>query len=374
MNNFKTELELKLLQSKSNDFGIDNFDIARFGALPEPKLVLKQLSMLGKIKKLVKKIIRYKKVQSPNAQEVFLHKYEKRLQKIYKFLNIEGKELLVELIAYRLLGYKKIKLHRNNKEYWNSIEIGNSLEDQNDIFDPHFIHFILKKCNLRKIGYDVNLYFLGAGVAIDFIIEQYAYKTVSETIVSVEKGDIVFDLGACWGDTALYFACKTGEQGKVYSFEFIPENIKLFNKNIALNPKLIGQIELIEHPVSNKSGNKIYFKDQGPGSNIKFEPFEEQTGETTSISIDDFVKNNDILKVDFIKMDIEGAEPVALEGAIETIKKFKPKLAIAIYHSMDDFVNIPNWINELNLGYKLYLDHYTIHSEETVIFAKVENE
>ena len=86
------------------------------------------------------------------------------------------------------------------------------------------------------------------------------------------------DLGACWGDTALYFAWKTGEQGKVYSFEFIPDNIKLFNMNISLNPNLSKQIELIQHPVSNKSGDKIYFKDNGPGSKIEFKPFDGQTG------------------------------------------------------------------------------------------------
>ena len=68
-------------------------------------------------------------------------------------------------------------------------------------------------------------------------------------------------------------------------------------------------------------------------------------------------------------MDIEGAELLALNGAIETIKKFKPKLAIAIYHSMSDFISIPKWIDDLNLGYKLYLDHYTIHTEETILYA-----
>ena len=88
---------------------------------------------------------------------------------------------------------------------------------------------------MRKIGYDIELYLSGLGIAIDFIFEQYAYKTVENNIVAVEKGDVVLDLGACWGDTALYFACKTGDQGKVYSFEFIPDNIKLFNINISLN-------------------------------------------------------------------------------------------------------------------------------------------
>ena len=69
-------------------------------------------------------------------------------------------------------------------------------------------------------------------------------------------------------------------------------------------------------------------------------------------------------------MDIEGAEPLALEGAIETIKRFRPKLAIAIYHSMNDFVAIPNWILNLDLDYEIFIGHYTIHAEETVCFAK----
>ena len=69
-------------------------------------------------------------------------------------------------------------------------------------------------------------------------------------------------------------------------------------------------------------------------------------------------------------MDIEGSETAALIGAIETIKKFKPKLAIAIYHSVDDLVNIPTWILNLDLDYEIFIGHYTIHAEETVCFAK----
>jgi hypothetical protein len=75
--------------------------------------------------------------------------------------------------------------------------------------------------------------------------------------------------------------------------------------------------------------------------------------------------------VDFIKMDIEGAEPYALKGAINTIKKFKPKLAIAIYHSLSDFVQIPKFIDDLGLGYKLHLSHCSIHEEETILFAAI---
>jgi len=369
MHNFKSVLERKLLQSRYNNFGIENYDECRFGEFP--KLNTPSQGLYLKTKNIVKRIVGYKKNKYLNTQIKFLTKYESGLERIFKLVNPEGQKFLVELIAYRLLGYKKVKLARNNKAYWSAIDLANSLMDRNDTYNPHFLNFILHKCDLRIIGYNIRLYLSGLGVAIDFIFEQYTYKSEDKTIVSVEKGDVVLDLGACWGDTALYFAYKTGELGKVYSFEFIPDNIKLFNLNVSLNSNLTNQIELIQHPVSNKSNVKVYFKDDGPSSKIEFEKFKGLTGITSTISIDDFVQKNRITKVDFIKMDIEGAESLALEGAINTIKKFKPKLAIAIYHSMNDFVNIPDWIIELNLGYKLYLGHYTIHSEETIIFAKV---
>ncbi|KKL59875.1 hypothetical protein LCGC14_2210950 [marine sediment metagenome] len=70
-------------------------------------------------------------------------------------------------------------------------------------------------------------------------------------------------------------------------------------------------------------------------------------------------------------MDIEGAEFNALIGAKQVLKKFMPKLAISIYHHFDSFIKIPQFINSLNLNYKLYLDHFTTHNEETILFAKV---
>jgi hypothetical protein len=87
------------------------------------------------------------------------------------------------------------------------------------------------------------------------------------------------------------------------------------------------------------------------------------------ILIDDVVGTPEFPKVDFIKMDIEGAEQQALRGAEECIRRFKPKLAITVYHSLEDFWEIPRWIDGLGLGYKFYLRHFTIHSEETVLFA-----
>lgn len=375
MNSFKQELEIKLNQYQYNNFGQDNYDEFRFGNNPNVNdgSYMPPRGFIVDLKNTIKKIIGKK----TNEPEFIVTEIEKKhidgLQHIYNKLNTQGKALLLDLMAYRQLGFKKVKLARNTIKYWQDVELAKSLADQNDTIDPKFMHFMLQKHNLAKIGFDIKLYFMSMGVAIDYITEQYCYQLNGNRIIEVEKDDVVLDIGACWGDTAFYFANKVGDNGKVYSFEFIPGNIKLFNKNLDLNPHLKNNIVIVEHPVSNKSNDKIYYKDFGPGSEVVSHPFEGQTGSAVTLSIDDFVKENNIQRVDFIKMDIEGAEPYALQGALETIKKFRPKLAIAIYHSMDDFVNIPNWIIDLNLGYEIYIDHFTIHEEETVCFAKPKN-
>lgn len=74
-------------------------------------------------------------------------------------------------------------------------------------------------------------------------------------------------------------------------------------------------------------------------------------------------------KITFIKLDIEGAELEALKGARETILKYKPKLAIAIYHKHDDLWRIPLWIKQLVPEYKLYIRHHSYACDDTVLYA-----
>jgi FkbM family methyltransferase len=285
--------------------------------------------------------------------------------------NEESKDLLLKLIAYRILGYRKVKLPVNTPDYWDKLKKLDDLIETNDTIDIRleFLTLQLKKFNLAKIGYPISIYFNKLAIQIDFVLEQYAYSDKHNKKIEVEEGDVVIDAGGCYGDTALYFAHKGGKNGKVYSFEFIPENITIFKKNCGLNPLLEKKIELIQRPIWSESKIPVYYRSDGPGSKVSFDEIPDMTGKTTTIAIDDFIHTNKIEKVDFIKMDIEGAELNALKGAVDTIKKYKPKLAICVYHSIEDFGTIPKFINELNLGYKFYLGHYTIYQEETVLFA-----
>jgi len=363
-----------LLEEILNDvyqFHEGNIDLERFGHSEETKF-----SIRHSIKELIKKVIKWSRL---GRYAVFTDKYKKPnvaqfdfdgLNWLYNTLDNEpSKVTLVKVIAYRLLGKERVKLPLNNESYWKQRRDTKMMQDKcTPPVKVDSMNWDLSLFNLSEKSFNIKLYCRPSGVQTIFGLKQYEYKEEGVEI-RAEKGDYVIDAGGCWGDTALYFANEVGEIGMVYSFEFIPNNISVFKKNLSLNPHLKNRIKMIQRPLSDVSYNNYYFKDKGPGSKIDAKQFEGYDGIVTSISIDDFVEEYNLTRVDFIKMDIEGAEPIALKGAIETIKKFKPKLAIAIYHSMDDFANIPEYIYNLNLGYELYLGHYTIHNEETVLFA-----
>lgn len=223
----------------------------------------------------------------------------------------------------------------------------------------------LKKHTLSKLGYDITLWQNTIGTIIDFVEEQYRYRDM----VMAVPGDVVIDAGACYGDTALYFSEKTKGMD-VYSFEFLPENVEIFKKNIELNPQYARNIHLVQSPVGDVSGDKLYAVPNGPGTSIT-NVKQDNAIELEIVSIDDFVERNHIEKVDFIKMDIEGSEAAALRGASKTIRKYRPKLAICVYHKPDDLCVIPQLIKSMVPEYKLYLDHFTMNSTETVLFAGV---
>lgn len=67
----------------------------------------------------------------------------------------------------------------------------------------------------------------------------------------------------------------------------------------------------------------------------------------------------------YIKFEVEGSELKGLLGARETIQKNKPKMAVALYHKPEDFLTLPNLINDMGLGYKLGVQHHQRFMAET---------
>ncbi len=170
--------------------------------------------------------------------------------------------------------------------------------------------------------------------------------------VGPEPGDVVFDIGGYKGDTAIYFAHHVGKTGKVYSFEPIKANYDLLVKNAGEN-NFSDIIEPVNKACSRKTGHSKAVSAKS-GSPWAFLSEAQDADDVQTVSIDDFVKSNHIENVDFIKMDVEGFENEALAGARETIKRFKPKLAICLYHKTSDLVDLPEMIQEV-ADYKMYV-------------------
>ncbi len=84
------------------------------------------------------------------------------------------------------------------------------------------------------------------------------------------------------------------------------------------------------------------------------------------VSIDDYLKNG---KCSYIKMDIEGAELPALKGGIQTIKRERPILAISVYHSLEDFWKIPQYLMSELKEYRYYVRHHSLIFSETVLYG-----
>ncbi|MCD6569129.1 MAG: FkbM family methyltransferase [Deltaproteobacteria bacterium] len=195
-----------------------------------------------------------------------------------------------------------------------------------------------------------------------WVFNQYKIEQKVEPV----SGDIVIDGGSFYGETALWFSKHVGDNGKVYAFEPLPENISILKDNIERNH--ISNIEVVDEALYDKIGR---FKMRGIGPIATLVNNTEGIGPIPVITLDHFVKREDLDKVNFIKMDIEGSEMPALRGSAETIQRFKPKLAISIYHLKDDLIKIPGFIKGLVPDYKMYLKHSTPGINETVLFASL---
>lgn len=184
----------------------------------------------------------------------------------------------------------------------------------------------------------------------------------------IKQNDIVLDAGANCGHLSIYFSKKVGSGGTIFAVEPDIMNIERIKKNMSLNSDLSNNIIIQEFLLWNEN-TVIDFHEAGTvGSSAIWIPDINNVVKKQAIKIDDWVVMNNLNKLDFIKMDIEGAEIEALEGCINTILSMKPNFAIASYHVVNNeptYIKLEKFFSDLMYPFKTV----TFRGNETITFA-----
>ena len=173
-----------------------------------------------------------------------------------------------------------------------------------------------------------------------------------------ERGAIVIDGGVFDGGTATIFS----EMGyKVYGFEMDKDNYQIARSVGEKNNFVVENFGLgsYKHEMTYDkllSSSRI----SASGSEV-----------AQIITLDEYVREKNLPRVDFIKLDVEGAELDVLKGAASTIARFKPILALSAYHKWDDFWTLMNFVKSVRPDYEFAMRQFVISSaEEPTMFEK----
>lgn len=183
-------------------------------------------------------------------------------------------------------------------------------------------------------------------------------------IIKFHEDEVFVDAGALNLETSLQFIkeCRKNnvQQYRIHAFE--PDCVSYEKCKNMLKNMPDANIRLYNAGLWSVDTTLHFAETGNAASRISV----EETGRSIkTVALDGFISG----PVTFIKMDIEGAELEALKGSWEILKRYRPRLAISLYHKKEDLVEIPAYIKEMVPEYKLYIRHYSNAGVETVLYA-----
>jgi FkbM family methyltransferase len=179
-------------------------------------------------------------------------------------------------------------------------------------------------------------------------------------LIRFSSNEVFVDGGALNLDTSRILLSKCDSVNKIYAFE--PDSSNYKNCLKVKETEVLEQIEVFNLGLYNKTEVLSFTQYDNGSSHISC----KGNSKIHVVALDEVLQDKNIT---FIKMDIEGAELDALHGAATIIKKYRPKLAISIYHRPNHIIDIPTYLKTLIPDYKLYIRHYSIYPQETILYA-----
>jgi FkbM family methyltransferase len=179
-------------------------------------------------------------------------------------------------------------------------------------------------------------------------------------IIKLKNNEIFLDGGAYDGNTTRTFIKKTKNRfSNIHAFE--PDKVNFRNLYYKLKPL---------------SDNRIHLYNLGVGDTKRTLSFSNDGNVSSRLISGDNANKVKIVPIDklrqaftYMKFDIEGYEKQAILGAKKTLITYKPKLAVSVYHHLEDLWEIPLIIKKINPTYKIFLRRYTSFLHEIVCYA-----
>lgn len=270
---------------------------------------------------------------------------------------------------------KKVKFscfvdNNKKKEYLVGLPVY-SLEEYREKYDIERTKFVIAVSSKEFIK-QITEQLKGIGVSEDCIVTIADWRNNTSQYFDVftpHVNESFVDCGCYDGSTAFRFAGWCAEGGvsyeKIWSFE--PDRNSYEKCKGILGT--LAKCEVHPYGISDKAGTVSFFANGHEDARIINGKIVDssQVESIEVVQLDEFLKGE---KVTFIKMDIEGSEYDALKGASQIIIDQKPRLAISVYHKDDDIITIPQLLLSLRPDYKFFLRHYSLLSNEIVLYAE----
>lgn len=183
-----------------------------------------------------------------------------------------------------------------------------------------------------------------------FDIDKCQMKQEAIDNVRLHNGDVVFDCGANIG---MFSSAAAGKGCTTYAFEPVPAQIEYLKMNQEIYPD---KIIIVPKAIADYNGTAQFNICPGyNGGDSLITSFDKQkeTIDVDVTTLDRFVEENGITRVDFIKADLEAAERLLLKGAKKVLNEFQPVLSLCTYHRPDDVYVLTDLIKEINPKYNI---------------------
>ena len=216
------------------------------------------------------------------------------------------------------------------------------------ILTKYYFPYLLPSKGTRKIS--TLKYNIKMDLDLNEYLQSYLYFFGSYELPTLKlikrllkPSDMILDIGANVGYTSLTFAKFINDKGKIFSFEPEKKNYNTFLKNIKLNKFNNIYPHKLAVADENKSIKLYLSKSENDGIHstlLHTDTLSENYEEVEAVKMDDFVKNNNITKVNFVKIDVEGAEIDVINGMKQVMSDNQPVIILELVESLQKLKNL----------------------------------